>query len=79
MCATVVSGTEISKNVIDPVCGNPLYAYRFGNDNRERIVHFKDHWKNKVLELIQACQDYLDKDDLLRRKVDDALKQMSLL
>ena len=53
--------------------------YRFGNDNREGIVHFKDHWKNKVLELIQSCKEYLDKDDLLWRKVDVALKQMNLL
>lgn len=53
--------------------------YRLENDNGDGIVNFKDHWKNKVLELIQTCRNHLDHEDLLRRKVDVALKQMNLL
>lgn len=52
--------------------------YQSGDDSGDGIVNFQDSWKNKVLELIQACMEHLDYEDLLRRKVDDVLRQMGL-
>ena len=53
--------------------------YQSGNDSGDGIVNFQDSWKNKVLELIQACREHLDHEDLLRKKIDDVLTQMNLL
>lgn len=47
--------------------------YQSGNDSGDGIVNFQNSWKNKVLRLIQACREYLDYEDLLRKKVDNVL------
>lgn len=61
-------------------CMEILYTlHQSRNDSGDGIVNFRDNWKNKVLELIQTCREYLDCEDLLRRKVDDELTKMNLL
>lgn len=53
--------------------------HRFGYESGDGIINFEGRWKKKPLELIQTCKGQLEREDPLRRRVEDALEQMNLL
>lgn len=53
--------------------------YRFRNESGDGIINFEGCWKKKPLDLIQTCKGQLEREDPLRRRVEDALQQMNLL
>lgn len=52
--------------------------YRFRNESGDGIINFEGCWKKKPLDLIQTCKGQLEREDPLRRRVEDALQQMNL-